>query len=53
MSAVEAALRTVPIDFQLLFGALPTAFLVMDPDLVIVDANAAYLELLGRRRVDR
>ncbi|SOC49039.1 PAS domain S-box-containing protein [Blastococcus aggregatus] len=50
MSAVEAALLTVPIDFQLLFGALPTAFLVMDPDLVIVDANAAYLELLGRRR---
>ncbi|SDE29804.1 PAS domain S-box-containing protein [Blastococcus fimeti] len=50
MSAAEAATSTVPIDFQLLFGALPTAFLVMDPDLVIVDANSAYLELLGRRR---
>ncbi len=50
MSAAGTATSTVPIDFQLLFGALPTAFLVMDPDLVIVDANAAYLELLGRRR---
>ncbi len=50
MSAAEAPTFTVPIDFQLLFGALPTAFLVMDPGLVIVDANAAYLQLLGRRR---
>ena len=40
----------VQIDFQALFGALPTAFLVMDPDLVIVEANPAYLELVGRRR---
>lgn len=52
MSAAEAITATVPIDFQLLFGALPTAFLVMDPGLVIVDANDAYLELLARRRDD-
>ena len=41
-----------PVDFELLFSALPTAFLVMDPDFVILDANEAYLELLGRRRED-
>ena len=45
-------LGAAPVDFELLFSALPTAFLVMDPDLVIVEANAAYLELLGRRRDD-
>ncbi|TFV88217.1 SpoIIE family protein phosphatase [Blastococcus sp. CT_GayMR16] len=51
MSAAEPnPIGTVPVDFQLLFTALPTAFLVMDPDLVIVEANPAYLELVGRRR---
>ena len=33
-----------------MFSALPTAYLVMDPDLVIVEANPAYLQLLGRTR---
>lgn len=37
-------------DFAAIFAALPTAYLVMDPDLIIVEANAAYLELLGRTR---
>ena len=41
-----------PVDFELLFVTLPTAFLVMDPDLVILEANEAYLDLLGRRRED-
>ncbi|MEU4236866.1 ATP-binding protein [Actinoplanes sp. NPDC026619] len=31
------------VDHRLLFAALPTPVLVMDPDLVIVDANEAYL----------
>jgi serine phosphatase RsbU (regulator of sigma subunit) len=51
MSAAEP--RTIgpaPLDFELLFTALPTAFLVMDRNLVIVEANPAYLELVGRRR---
>ncbi len=39
-------------DYRALFDALPTAFLVMTPDLVIVEANAAYLLLLGRTRED-
>jgi serine phosphatase RsbU (regulator of sigma subunit) len=53
MSAAEPSdARSVPVDFQALFAALPTAFLVMDPDpdLVIVEANPAYLALTGRRR---
>ncbi|WP_380166459.1 SpoIIE family protein phosphatase [Jannaschia sp. R86511] len=32
------------------FRALPTPYLVMTPDLVIVDANEAYLATVGRRR---
>ena len=41
-----------PVDFAHLFAGLPTAYLVVDPDLVIVEANEAYLHLLGRRRED-
>ena len=33
-----------------MFSALPTAYLVMGPDLVIVEADPAYLQLLGRTR---
>ncbi|WP_167586342.1 SpoIIE family protein phosphatase [Kineococcus rubinsiae] len=40
------------LDVAHLFRALPTAYLVVDPDLVIVEANEAYLELLGRERGD-
>lgn len=39
-------------DFAALFAGLPTAYLVMDRDLVIVDANRAYLDLLRRERAD-
>jgi PAS domain S-box-containing protein len=38
------------VDLAAVFGALPTAYLVMSPDLVIVEANPAYLTLLGRTR---
>ncbi|RBY81084.1 hypothetical protein DQ239_00165 [Blastococcus sp. TF02-09] len=37
-------------EFAAIFAALPTAYLVMSPDLTIVEANPAYLELLGRTR---
>jgi PAS domain S-box-containing protein len=40
------------VDYRAVFGALPTAYLVMTPDLTIVEANEAYLTLLGRRRED-
>ncbi|MCW2743094.1 MAG: putative sensor protein [Blastococcus sp.] len=51
MSVAEpVASGTVTVDYRLLFTALPTAFLVMDTDLVIVEANPAYLQLVGRRR---
>ena len=40
------------MEFERLFDALPTAYLVMDRDLVIVEANRAYLTLLGRTRED-
>lgn len=38
------------VDFAALFAGLPTPFLVMTPDLVIVEANPAYLALLDRTR---
>ncbi|WP_167759146.1 SpoIIE family protein phosphatase [Blastococcus sp. TF02A_35] len=38
------------MDFAAIFVAQPTAYLVMSPELVIVEANPAYLELLGRSR---
>ena len=38
------------MDFERLFLGLPAAYLVMTRDLVIVEANEAYLELLGRTR---
>ncbi|MFD0481650.1 SpoIIE family protein phosphatase [Kineococcus sp. GCM10028916] len=37
-------------DFAALFDGLPAAFLVMDRELVIVEANHAYCRLLGRDR---
>jgi diguanylate cyclase (GGDEF)-like protein/PAS domain S-box-containing protein len=40
------------LDFEALFAAMPTAYLVLTPDLVIVEANAAYLSLVGHRRED-
>ncbi|MCZ2836909.1 SpoIIE family protein phosphatase [Modestobacter sp. VKM Ac-2985] len=42
--------RVTAEDFAAIFTALPTAYLVMDTDLVIVEANPAYLTLLGRTR---
>ena len=33
-----------------MFSARPTAYLVMGPDLVIVEADPAYLQLIGRTR---
>jgi PAS domain S-box-containing protein len=39
-------------DYAAIFAALPTAYLVMSPDLTIVEANPAYLALLGRTRGD-
>ena len=38
------------MDYAAVFAAQPTAYLVLTPDLVIVEANRAYLTLLGRRR---
>ncbi|MAL37629.1 MAG: hybrid sensor histidine kinase/response regulator, partial [Pseudomonas sp.] len=34
--------------FEALFRVSPNAYLLLDPDLVILDANAAYLELTAR-----
>ncbi|MGW0084819.1 PP2C family protein-serine/threonine phosphatase [Streptomyces sp. NPDC003393] len=38
------------IDYQDIFGASPSAMLVLTPELVILDANAAYEQLVGRSR---
>jgi PAS domain S-box-containing protein len=40
------------IDHGALFAAMPVPCLVMDPDLIIVDVNEAYLEVTGRGRED-
>jgi PAS domain S-box-containing protein len=43
---------TAPIDYQALFAATPSPYLVLGPDLVILDANEAYCRATGRRRED-
>ena len=40
----------VEVDFAVLFHSIPTPYLVMTPDLVIVEANPAYLANVGRCR---
>ena len=40
------------MDHAALFAAIPTPYLVMTPDLVIADANEAYLQVVGRSRDD-
>ena len=42
----------VPPDHAALFDAAPTPYVVVDPDLVIVEANRAYCAIVGRRRED-
>jgi diguanylate cyclase (GGDEF)-like protein len=38
------------IDYAVLFASMPTPYVVLTPDLVVHDANPAYLEATGRRR---
>ena len=40
------------IDYAALFAATPSPYLVLGPDLVIVDVNDAYLQATGRTRDD-
>jgi PAS domain S-box-containing protein len=40
------------LDHAALFAATPTPFIVVDRDLVIVEANRAYCEIVGRRPED-
>ncbi|MFK0259333.1 PP2C family protein-serine/threonine phosphatase [Streptomyces sp. NPDC090445] len=40
------------IDYKALFVATPSPYLVLDPGLVIVDVNEAYLQATGRSRQD-
>lgn len=44
--------RRPELDHAALFAATPSACLVLDPDLVIVDVNQAYLHATGRTRDD-
>ncbi len=41
-----------PLDHEALFRVTPTPYVVVDPDLVIVEANRAYCAIVGRRRED-
>jgi len=45
-----AGVPPAPVDYQLILRRLPTAYVVMDSDLVVVEANDEYLALLDRRR---
>lgn len=38
------------IDYKAIFNASPSAMLVLTPELVILDANASYQHMVGRRR---
>ncbi len=40
------------IDYRALFSTIPTPYLVMTPDLVILDANDAYLANVARTRAE-
>lgn len=42
----------VSLDFESLFAAVPSALLLLDLDLTVVDANPTYCALLGRRRAE-
>ncbi|MEU9244253.1 SpoIIE family protein phosphatase [Streptomyces sp. NPDC048385] len=43
---------TSEIDYKALFTATPSPYLVLGPDLVVVDVNEAYLRVTGRSRQD-
>ncbi|MEV4331914.1 SpoIIE family protein phosphatase [Streptomyces sp. NPDC049597] len=45
-------MTTPPIGYQALFAATPSPYLVLGPDLVILDVNAAYCHATGRSRED-
>jgi signal transduction histidine kinase/PAS domain-containing protein len=38
---------SIDLDYQRIFESAPTALLVLDPDLTIVDVNDAYLAMIG------
>lgn len=40
------------VDYAAVFDALPTPYLLLDPDLTIVDANRSYLHATGRAADD-
>ncbi|WGD38768.1 SpoIIE family protein phosphatase [Streptomyces cathayae] len=43
-------MTTPRIDYRGLFAVTPSPYLVLDPDLVVVDVNQAYLRITGRTR---
>ncbi|MFE0514070.1 SpoIIE family protein phosphatase [Streptomyces sp. NPDC058964] len=45
-------MTTPPIDYQALFAATPSPYLVVGPDLEILDVNSAYCRATGRTRED-
>ncbi|MFJ3306800.1 PP2C family protein-serine/threonine phosphatase [Streptomyces sp. NPDC086549] len=45
-------MTTPPIDYEALFAATPSPYLVLGPDLLILDVNAAYCWATGRTRND-
>jgi PAS domain S-box-containing protein len=46
------AAATQEIDFGMVFGAMPVPYLLISPQLTIVAANAAFLQLVNRTQAD-
>jgi PAS domain S-box-containing protein len=51
-SAALSRMAWAEIDHAAVFAAMPTSYLVLTPDFVIVDANPAYLATTGRSLAD-
>ncbi|MFI9470115.1 PP2C family protein-serine/threonine phosphatase [Streptomyces sp. NPDC052492] len=45
-------MSTPRVDYQALFSVMPSPYLVLDPDLVVVEVNEMYLSVTGRARHD-
>jgi serine phosphatase RsbU (regulator of sigma subunit) len=51
-SRAEVSVEGPTTDYTAVFRAMPTPYLVLTPDLVIVDANPAYLASTGRALIE-
>lgn len=48
----DPSMATPQVAFEAIFNASPNAYLLLSPDLELIDANRAYLHTTGRRRAE-